>query len=87
MPNRGAVHIVGLMETSLPQGGGNWQVVHVLAPDRSLIRPKISRMEDLIEVFSGHQTGGTEDARNQRLRPWRESCYVLTGTAQGGQRP
>ena len=39
------------------------------------------------KVLLDHQIGGTEDAANHRLRPWREICHVLTSTAQGGQRP
>jgi len=58
-----------LMETDLPWRGGIWQVVNVLTPDRCLGRSKINRVYGLTAGFFGHPAGGTEDARNQQLRP------------------
>ena len=39
MPNRGAVPIVRLMETNLPQKSGTWQAVNVLTPEEVSLCP------------------------------------------------
>jgi hypothetical protein len=63
VPNRRAVPITGLLETSLPRRSRIWQVVKVPTPDRCQGKSKISRMRGLITRFFGHPAGRTEDAR------------------------